>query len=928
MAIDIRATVTCTLGPLISASISDSYIEGAGIIKTRGTCVINGQIKPSAGDTVVFSYSKIDPQLNTEITRRIPRALRVLSFFVDPLRRTTQVELGCPFTVAENTKDDSTYKPIGAGLEECYDIATVQASALNIFLECQQRLDLSNDGNPDLRNGFSVKEFDLSPGYVQIMSDLLVSENYYAYIEPSGKIKILQIPVGAPLAPQGKVVKEHRVIDISPIGVGTIPPKELRVNYSTLKLKDGNIGNDIKRLSWEEEETIGTPQSIQITYKDGETNDTRTFKYIPRQKTITTYDAWDRKVKSVTTDYSIRAVVASSYVQAQLEYVNNYNGTNGVTLTGSTGSFEEVTISTTEIFYKIPCEVPPPGTCNFGETPAPGYEEVDREVTTVESPKIAIASKVAPSFFNDDNSLINLPGGSTVSAITTITYEQQYRSATVRGPENEDGEFATINLGSYPVTKTKTHYRKAYAETQAGQQDIAMRVNQGQKLPDFLSAALGLVDDGVETRIVTGRESAVQIRPPLAQRIFNYYSDTGAGANPNNGYRVESTGNFQTFLDAGGDGTGRLDISIPYVSDDKFTRVGSTYISTPPAFRPETAVNAFGKVQQKIITGTRYGLNIQLLPEDLPSDPVSGLEVFLGGTTNSYITNGTTYTMDANGIVASTDAIAIGIVGLNYASANASLPAGPSSSIPLAPVTYIGSVASISGDPQTVLDAAFPDAVALDGIKNLATGDYWVYDGTDWVFRGPFPGAVVTNVAPSALLGTIATVGATPQTALNAAYPSATAGDGVQAVDTSDFWVYDGTTWYNRGQNPGFVLEFVGGGLIPLFDLLISTTSTVRSRVEVTKFEYALNLLTSVVTTVRSTSTNLIVTPIRIPAAIAFAIAAAAPRIDTSVDVRVPNTVFTIEAKVPQVGSGIGLVVDPPATTITITAPEPTISTV
>ena len=52
MAVDIRATVTCSLGTLISGSISDDYIQGNGLIRTRGSAVISGTITPALGTVV------------------------------------------------------------------------------------------------------------------------------------------------------------------------------------------------------------------------------------------------------------------------------------------------------------------------------------------------------------------------------------------------------------------------------------------------------------------------------------------------------------------------------------------------------------------------------------------------------------------------------------------------------------------------------------------------------------------------------------------------------------------------------------------------------------------------------------------------------------------------------------------------------------
>ena len=52
--------------------------------------------------------------------------------------------------------------------------------------------------------------------------------------------------------------------------------------------------------------------------------------------------------------------------------------------------------------------------------------------------------------------------------------------------------------------------------------------------------------------------------------------------------------------------------------------------------------------------------------------------------------------------------------------------------------------------------------------------------------------------------GSVPDVGTDPQATLNAAFPGAVAGDGVIDQTTGDLWVYDGTTWDNVGQIRGF----------------------------------------------------------------------------------------------------------------------------
>lgn len=53
------------------------------------------------------------------------------------------------------------------------------------------------------------------------------------------------------------------------------------------------------------------------------------------------------------------------------------------------------------------------------------------------------------------------------------------------------------------------------------------------------------------------------------------------------------------------------------------------------------------------------------------------------------------------------------------------------------------------------------------------------------------------------IIGSIATVGVNPQATLNAAFPGAVAGDGVIATDTGNLWVYSGSVWNNVGQIQG-----------------------------------------------------------------------------------------------------------------------------
>ena len=52
MTSDIRAVVRCDLGAIISGSVSDSYVQNAGLIYTKGTLVLQGSAYVPVGRPV------------------------------------------------------------------------------------------------------------------------------------------------------------------------------------------------------------------------------------------------------------------------------------------------------------------------------------------------------------------------------------------------------------------------------------------------------------------------------------------------------------------------------------------------------------------------------------------------------------------------------------------------------------------------------------------------------------------------------------------------------------------------------------------------------------------------------------------------------------------------------------------------------------
>jgi hypothetical protein len=133
------------------------------------------------------------------------------------------------------------------------------------------------------------------------------------------------------------------------------------------------------------------------------------------------------------------------------------------------------------------------------------------------------------------------------------------------------------------------------------------------------------------------------------------------GGDPNNGWRTESTAELELAL---GSATAqrRIEFSLPVAPDDVFSG---------PSGGPFTAVasdaaakaSRYGRSQNRLLLGNRSGMNVQMAPELLPSAPFAPFIVQANGLSALYRTNGSSWQMDASGILVSTDALFWGAVG-------------------------------------------------------------------------------------------------------------------------------------------------------------------------------------------------------------------------------------------------------------------------
>jgi hypothetical protein len=687
MAIDIRATVTCSLGTLISASINDDYVQGTGLIKTKGSAEIRGTITPAPGTAVTFSYTKAGQQFT------LPRKLRVLSSFADPYRRTTSVELGCKLTYLQDLAERVSWRPLddpanSSRTEEEQRIVTIPISGYSIAQKCLSELGITASSNP-INLSFSIPSFDFSAGYASILSDLLVSMSHCGYLDTSEQLQVFSLNQKGGTGP---VVDAGSIIDLAPVGVGQLPADAVVVSYSTLKLKydegeekpaDADPNDPVveeqavKNRNWERDETIGAVTLVRIPnplagttlglgigpgpapYLAAESFD---YAYSPRSVTETTYDELDRVAKRVTTEYTILADVAPMLiVHLANRETEDSNVKRGVTAPGIGSS--QYFIRTTETFtYRVSQYQPR----QADGKPPKDYETVDNRSVVVEEPLIKLAASTsiydkaydAGVYFDWKLSNPEVYEDSSNLFVAEKTVERQEQSVDFEGAQ---------------VTKTIRELSKANGYTQRGQQALASAFDKA-KLFDFVSesgfekestglaekmllGAADLTPDGVEVNITTGRELGLQKRPEPVER--NNAKDAADTGNPLDNYRTESTSELE-FAYGELSAQRVIRMTPPYVSDDRFTKIGNKYYGYSSNAR--STARLYGETQNRLLLGNRYGMNVQTGPDILPAAPFSPVIISANGLSALYRTNGTSWAISADGIVVSSDLLFWGAV--------------------------------------------------------------------------------------------------------------------------------------------------------------------------------------------------------------------------------------------------------------------------
>lgn len=606
MAIDVRATVTCSLGTLISGNIADGYIQGNGLVLVRGSVEISGLITPAVGTAVTFAY-KINGG-----TRNIPRKLRVLSSFADPFRRTTKVELGCKLTYLSDLREklkwsafDDPENAIDYDPAD-YEVIPVPVRASSMMARCLTELGITASSNP-LTNRFSAGQYDFSAGWVTVLNQLLVSEGYCGYLDRS---EVLQVFALNQDGGTGPVVTVSKIIDIGAINAGQLPGEAVTVSYSALRFKAQPEPETWKKSSTSNRSSVTIKFRNPITqaqesrfYDVLETEEeTSEFQTLTKQSTEEKVSVV-RYRKTVRTESSPKAL--SSLMVQFLE-------------AGVTPPTAQLQTTTEEWFY------------------------YDAEAVEVRSVKETYASQAyaygqvsLPMVFDNAGvkTTVSIPFGSTYlqEAIETETLVQgSLRKVITR----KYGNWIATIAGQQAVAESRESFTTATQvasymnETLAGKYLISTDIrteentSSGQRVP-FGSAALVREYNKDGTRKTSKTELVLALGSATAQR--------------------------------------RVEFTLPMAPDDVIIKDGGSYKVVPN--NAYNKAKAYGIIQNRLLLGNRNGMNVRLNALQMPEAPFLPLVVQAGGLAALYRTNGTSWTFNAEGVMVSTDALFWGAVG-------------------------------------------------------------------------------------------------------------------------------------------------------------------------------------------------------------------------------------------------------------------------
>jgi hypothetical protein len=298
-------------------------------------------------------------------------------------------------------------------------------------------------------------------------------------------------------------------------------------------------------------------------------------------------------------------------------------------------------------------------------------------------------------------------------------------------------------------TLTKTIQKVRYINTPFGSDAISRLREENEPIQELITEASRLVSYGGSVQIRTERDFGAQTRPPQQERNKKELEK----------YTREEEAKF-VWATGSSASQAAIELSPPYVSND-YTIVGGTDTAlTWSTFRskPDQEALRYARIENRLLLGNRNGVGIQLAPVDMPAKPFSLFYIRANGVTGAYRTNGTTWTITANGnIVCSTDALFWGAVDGSVEAAFFPLPPGATTLPPEVTATGNANPAPANAiAPPAGFNPVAPDLVGL--FAALPTTQAAVPRATVSPAQIVTPWNETLQVAAGVVVGAVATV--------------------------------------------------------------------------------------------------------------------------------------------------------------------------
>jgi hypothetical protein len=719
-----RATGTCSLGPLIRADVAASdSLPGTGLIKWRGSCELLGVFSPQMGAAVTFSYT-----IQGKATQTIPKKFRVLSSFADPLanngRGQTTVELGCLLTYMEDAAEPTEIKSrdddeLGneSQSDEDFDAIGASISATFLFRQCANAIGVSfNFREGGLQSTFRRDTVDLAVGYVSVMSDLLVSESMVGELDANEVLQIRRLTEASGEA--GKLLNTSNILSIAPLNAGELPGENVAVEYSSWRLKEPDSDEGLNS-PWEKTIQIGP-----------------TYKYMVGTTIVTFGGA-----------FSIGLIVPV-YVD-MMPVKTNTTTYMDLVVDGTTRSFvkEDETVIVTAVKKQWNNDFTDP---TAGEYVWPNGED--------DSFALFATDTIRTVYEYDEKGRVVLQETFTIDS--GWTYEQKL------GPE-------VAGTGDLPVLMTPqntkrsvlTGYEKietTYSEnkrrtdslrlihkklSQAGQWQTVWYINNfqlefGDKPEKYKedSEVEGLVYQDAQVNYTITPSELENAAPTKTERL-----SVGSQEDP----LERSTETVWVYGDQ--QSIRRRVFRMPFAPDDLVTGTSGNYSVTPS--NAEDVARLFGRVQNKLLFGARYGVQLQLLPVQVPAMAFDALNVDLAGVMGQFRLNNLSYVIEPGEVVCGCNALYWGTIGSTPYSGTAS-----GSWVPL-PASSSGYTA-----PQDMNTVEAGTTFVISSVGTTSQEDWNTLAGTSGVTysEGDTITAVVDGSTLDSSTGTVSTLQPAP----------------------------------------------------------------------------------------------------------------------------------------------------------------------